>query len=101
MALRTARRALGLERIELRALVGGEDGDELRLLGLVELPELGALRLHLRLQRIHLGLIAGLLGGLEVLVELAGLLEEGLVLFAEALLDRSEERRVGEECRSR
>src|SRR5438477_12351427 len=80
-------RALGLKLLPLCVLVRGEHGGDLRLLRFADLLHLRAVRLHGRLQRVHLGGVVRLFGRVELLEGLAGRLEERRVLLVRRLLD--------------
>src|SRR5438067_5846216 len=87
--------ALGLQRVELRALLGGKDRLDLRVLRVAKLLHLRALRLHRRTERVELRRVVRLVGGLELLARLLLRFEEGLVGLAESLVEIRDLRLLG------
>src|SRR3954469_18685849 len=71
-----ARFALGLQRVELRALLGHEDRADLRVLRVAKLLHLRALRLHRRTERVELRRVVRIFRRLELLARLLLSFEE-------------------------
>ena len=84
--LLASRGALGLHRIPLRELVGGEHRSDLLIESGAELLHLLMLRLQRRLERVGLGRVTRLLRRAQVAQVLMERLEECLVFGAEVLM---------------
>src|SRR3954452_9056886 len=90
-----ARFALGLQRVELCALLGREDRADLRVLRVAKLLHLRALRLHRGAERVELRRVVRIFRVLELLARLLLRFEEGLVRLAEVLVEVRDLRLLG------
>src|SRR5204862_4788998 len=88
LMISVARFALGLELLELRALVGREHSEDALVFGVADLLHLRALRVERRLERVELRGVIRLFRRAEILAGLAHGLEERRVLLVRLLLDR-------------
>src|SRR3954469_16686006 len=95
LELRPMRFALGLQRVELCALLGGQNRLDFGVLRVAKLLHLCALRLHRRTERVELRRVVRIFGGLELLARLLLRVEEGLVRLAKALVEIRDLRLLG------